>query len=270
MTNTGGSGDVELGSVLRVADACLDYQVEGMPFRAVDRVSFDLGRSEFIAVVGPSGCGKTSLLKAVAGLEPVSAGAIELHYSPGKAPFAMVFQAPSLFPWRTVLGNAAYGVEGRVKDRGLARSAARAALRRVGLTDYERFYPGQLSGGMQQRVNLARALAIEPQLLLLDEPFSSLDAQLRERMQLELTEIWQGTGSSALFITHQVDEAIFLSDRVLVMSPRPARVVADMRIEIPRPRALSVKRADEFQRYESLIWSRLDRGAGVAAPNPVG
>lgn len=207
---------------------------------AIDQIDFSVARGEFICLLGPSGCGKTTLLNAVAGFLPVSAGELILHGKPISRPGpdrAMVFQQPGLLPWRDVLHNVTFGLEmsGRMKGREAAARAG-ALLELVGLADFARSYPHQLSGGMQQRVNLARALAVEPELLLLDEPFASVDAQTRETLQVELLSICQRAEVTALFVTHDIGEAVFLADRVCVFSRRPGRMVRDVRIELPKPR----------------------------------
>jgi NitT/TauT family transport system ATP-binding protein len=220
---------------------------------AVDGLSFDVAANEFIAVVGPSGCGKTTFLTAVAGLTPIGAGELTLDdhqiSGPGRDR-SLVFQQASLFPWRNVVQNIEFGLKahGRLDDAGRRRVAELVDL--VGLGGKGDKYPRELSGGMSQRVNLARALATDPELILLDEPFAALDAQTREVMQEELTRIWQAdsanVGKTAMFITHDVPEAVFLADRVLVLSRGPAHLVADIRIDLPRPRLPAVKRTPEF------------------------
>jgi NitT/TauT family transport system ATP-binding protein len=233
------------------------------PFLAVDGVDLQVATGEFVAIVGPSGCGKTTFLNAVDGLLPITGGALSLGGRPVKAPGpdrAMVFQQPSLLPWRTVLGNVVYGLE---MQRGLrkreAEDRARGFIGLVGLEGFENTFPLELSGGMQQRVNLARALAVDPEMLLLDEPFASLDAQTREFMQLELLKIWGQTRKTALFITHDIKEAIYLADRVVVFTARPGRVKESLQIDLPRPRELRVKRDPRFIEYEDHIWSSIEQ-----------
>jgi NitT/TauT family transport system ATP-binding protein len=217
---------------------------------------------EFVAIVGPSGCGKTTFLNAVDGLLPISGGSLELNGTAigGPGPDrAMVFQQASLLPWRTVLGNVVYGLElqGRLSKR--ERTArAREFIKLVGLAGFEDAYPTELSGGMQQRVNLARALATDPEMLLLDEPFAALDAQTREFMQRELLRIWGETRKTALFITHDIKEAVYLADRVLVFTRRPGRVKACVEIDLARPRDLGIKREAAFLEYEDAIWRSIE------------
>jgi NitT/TauT family transport system ATP-binding protein len=217
---------------------------------AVDDVTLELARQDFVCLVGPSGCGKTTFLNAVAGFLPIQSGTLRLDGAdiPGPGPDrAMVFQQPSLLPWRKVLDNVTYGLElGKKMKRGAARERAGALLDLVGLSAFAGRYPAQLSGGMQQRVNLARALAVDPQLLLLDEPFASIDAQTREVMQVELLRICTAQHVSALFVTHDIAEAAFLADRVGVFSPRPGRIVREVTVPFERPRDQRIRRTPEF------------------------
>lgn len=237
---------------------------DGSKVLAIDDVSIAIQKGEFVSFVGPSGCGKTTLLKIVNGLITPTSGTILLQGRPishNSRDRAMVFQDSSLFPWYSVARNVAYGLECQgvsVKD---ARARVQPYLEMVGLAGFEKHYPYELSGGMQQRANLARALVVDPQVLLMDEPFASLDAQTREMMQAELLDIWSQTKKTVLFITHQINEAIYLADRVVVMSARPGRILADIRIEIPRPRTLSVKRGDAFRQYEDRIWEMIETQA---------
>ncbi|MEU3984376.1 ABC transporter ATP-binding protein [Streptomyces sp. NPDC026672] len=227
---------------------------------ACDGLGFEVAENEFVAIVGPSGCGKTTFLTALAGLTPVAGGRLELNGEQiqGPAPDrSLVFQHASLFPWRNVNANIAFGLKAqkRLDDKGRARVAELIEL--VGLAGKEDKYPRELSGGMSQRVNLARALATDPDLLLLDEPFSALDAQTRELMQDELTRIWQadgaGTGKTAVFVTHDVPEAVFLADRVVVFSSGPAHLVEVVDVDLPRPRRSEIKRTPEFQAIHDYI-----------------
>ena len=229
--------------------------------RALHDINLAIERGEFIAVVGPSGCGKTTFLRIVAGLEPASSGKVELDGRPVTRPGGdrgFVFQTDNLLPWRTVFANAIIGreVAGRVGPAERRRTLE--LLKLVGLEGFENYHPRQLSGGMRQRVNLARALAIDPQVLLMDEPFSSLDAQTREIMQTELMRIWEAGRKTVLFVTHQIDEAVFLADRVLVFARRPGRLRESVAIELARPRALAIKRTAEFVRYVDHIWRLIE------------
>jgi NitT/TauT family transport system ATP-binding protein len=224
-------------------------------------IELDIEAGEFVALVGPSGCGKTTFLRIVAALEPATAGTVLIDGEPSARPGGkrgFVFQNDSLLPWRTVLGNALIGPEvaGRLGPKERERTLA--LLRLVGLAGFEGYYPRQLSGGMRQRVNLARALAIDPEVLLMDEPFAALDAQTREIMQTELLRIWEEGRKTVLFVTHQIDEAVFLADRVLVFARRPGRVQESVVIALPRPRALAIKRTPEFVAYVDRIWRLIE------------
>ena len=234
---------------------------------ALRSIDVAVEQGEFIAVVGPSGCGKTTFLRIVAGLEPATSGTILLDGAPLTGPGhnrGFVFQNDSLLPWRTVLTNALIGPEvaGRVGDKERKRTLDLLTL--VGLGGFENYYPRQLSGGMRQRVNLARALAIDPDVLLMDEPFASLDAQTREIMQTELLRIWEQGRKTVLFVTHQIDEAVFLSDRVLVFARRPGRLQESIEIKLPRPRALALKRTPEFIAYVDRIWTMIEHDVRAA------
>jgi NitT/TauT family transport system ATP-binding protein len=229
--------------------------------QVLQNIDVAVERGEFIAVVGPSGCGKTTFLRIVAGLEPASSGTILLDDKAPSGPGGnrgFVFQNDSLLPWRTVLGNALIGPEvaGQMGPKEHQRTLD--LLKLVGLGGFEGYYPRQLSGGMRQRVNLARALAIDPEILLMDEPFASLDAQTREIMQTELMRIWEQGRKTVLFVTHQIDEAVFLSDRVLVFARRPGRVQENVEIKLPRPRELAIKRSPEFVEYVDRIWRLIE------------
>jgi NitT/TauT family transport system ATP-binding protein len=221
-------------------------------------IDLEVREGELVAIVGPSGCGKSSFLNAVDGLVKLTGGEIRVDGQCVTAPGpdrAMVFQQDSLFPWRTVLRNVSYGLELQRRVPGEdARRRAAALVELVGLTGFGDHYPHELSGGMRQRVNIARALATDPELLLLDEPFAALDAQTRETMQGELLKILARAGKTALFITHQIDEAIFLSRRVVVFSARPARVRAVIDVDLPPERTLDVKLQPRFRELQDHIW----------------
>jgi NitT/TauT family transport system ATP-binding protein len=226
--------------------------------RAIDVA---VAHGEFVSLVGPSGCGKTTFLRIVAGLEPASAGEVRLDGRVVSTPGAdrgFVFQTDNLLPWRTVLANALLGPEIAGRAGPDARRRTLDLLKLVGLAGFEAYYPRQLSGGMRQRVNLARALAVDPEILLMDEPFSALDAQTREIMQTELLRIWNEGRKTVLFVTHQIDEAVFLSDRVLVFGRRPGRVREVVQVELPRPRELAMKRTAEFVGYVDRIWRLIE------------
>ncbi|MBP2143997.1 NitT/TauT family transport system ATP-binding protein [Methanococcus voltae] len=224
---------------------------------AVDNVSLEIGESEFISIVGPSGCGKSTLLRMVAGLETISDG--EIIFNGNKvegtnAERGMVFQQYTLMPWRTVLQNITFGLEVKNIPKEERLTIARKYIQMIGLEDFENSYPYELSGGMQQRVAIARTLANDPQIVLMDEPFGALDAQTRSMLQNHLLKIWETDKKTILFITHSVDEAIYLSDKVVIMSARPGKIkeIVDINIERPRSRISS-----EFLDYKKRIYDSL-------------
>jgi NitT/TauT family transport system ATP-binding protein len=229
---------------------------------ALSDVSLNVTDGEFMALVGPSGCGKTSLLNIVAGLLPYEEGSVAIDDKRVAGPGvdrAVVFQHASLLPWRTIAGNVRYGMEMQRRfDTATMTERADRFIKLVGLSGFERHYPSELSGGMQQRVNLARALAADPAVLLMDEPFAALDAQTREFMQAELLKIWAKTRKTVLFITHQINEAIYLADRVAVMSARPGRLKDIFEIPFGRPRTLALKRDPRFLELEDEIWKLIE------------
>jgi NitT/TauT family transport system ATP-binding protein len=232
--------------------------------------NIDVGieRGEFISLVGPSGCGKTTFLRIVTGLEKANQGEVQLDGRTISGPGddrGFVFQSDNLLPWRTVFANAMIGPEIAGNAGPVERKRTMELLKLVGLEGFENYYPRQLSGGMRQRVNLARALAIDPEILLMDEPFSALDAQTREIMQTELLRIWDKGRKTVLFVTHQIDEAVFLSDRVLVFARRPGRLQEDVKIELPRPRTLAMKRTPEFVALVDRIWRMIEDDVRAAA-----
>ena len=220
-------------------------------------INLSVSVGEFVAIVGPSGCGKTTLLRAIDGLVPCSSGEIRLRQRSVRAPGrdrGFVFQSDCLLPWRNVRDNVAFSLEVQGTKRGRAREIADRYLALAGLGDTGHRFPAELSGGMRQRVNLARALAIDPEILLMDEPFASLDAQTREVMQLELLDIWQQRRKTALFVTHQLDEAVYLADRLVVLAAGPGRVREVVSVDFPRPRPLELKHTPEFGRQVDVLW----------------
>ncbi|HEY8691989.1 MAG TPA: ABC transporter ATP-binding protein [Chloroflexota bacterium] len=248
----------------------------GKRLTALKDVNLDIEEGEFVSIVGTSGCGKTTFLNAVDGLLPLKRGRIRLDGKEIKRPGpdrAVVFQQPSLLPWRTVYDNIMYGLELQGKRRDpKAQQTVNDLIKLVGLSGFEKSFPSELSGGMQQRCNLARALAVDPEVLLLDEPFAALDAQTREFMQSELLRIWESTHKTAVFITHQIDEAVYLSDRVMVFSSRPGTLRRVVDVHLPRPRSLHVKREPKFLEYLDEIWTIIEeegrRSGSFAAPEP--
>src|SRR2546421_3207208 len=229
---------------------------------ALEDVSFSVAEGEFMAIVGPSGCGKTSMLNIIAGLLPYEEGNVLIDGKRIQGPGvdrAVVFQHASLLPWRTIAGNVRYGMElQRRFDESTMKERTDYFIKLVGLTGFERHYPSELSGGMQQRVNLARALAADPVVLLMDEPFAALDAQTREFMQAELLKIWSKAKKTVVFITHQINEAVYLADRVVVMSARPGRIKDVFRVPFSRPRTLALKRDPRFLEIEDAIWQLVE------------
>jgi NitT/TauT family transport system ATP-binding protein len=252
-------------STIEIENLSVSFESERSSVAALHNVNLTVGPGEFVSCVGPSGCGKTTLLRVLAGgLRPTTGS---VRFGEGKGRVGVVFQEHSLLPWRTALDNVAYGLEIAGVDKPRRRAIAADYLELVGLSGFESCYPRQLSGGMKQRANLARALAIDPDVLLMDEPFAALDAQTKEVMQAELLRVWGETGHTVIFITHQIDEAIYLADRVVAMSRRPGAVKADLAITLDRPRPLAIKRHPQFVQYVEEVWNLLDGDirAGVDA-----
>jgi NitT/TauT family transport system ATP-binding protein len=236
---------------------------QGEVVRAVEDVSLDVKEKEFVSLVGPSGCGKSTLLKLVSGLTPPTRGAVRIRGQEVREPFpdvGFVFQSAVLLPWRSVLDNVLFSIEMLGLPRHAHRDRARALVDLAGLAGFERKYPWELSGGMQQRVAICRALVHDPSLLLMDEPFGALDAMTREEMSFELLRIWEERRKTILFVTHSIPEAILLSDRVVVMTPRPGRVARVLEINLPRPRAVAMEFDPHFKDHSDeirgLIFSR--------------
>jgi NitT/TauT family transport system ATP-binding protein len=251
---------------LTVSSLTVQFPLGNGIVTALDDVSFELEAGEFCAIVGPSGCGKSTLLRVIAGLTAPSEGLTRIHAEDERRPDqAMVFQGASVFPWMTVLRNAAYGLEMRGLDQPERERIAGDLLRQVGLGDFLNAYPAQLSEGMRQRVAIARAFAMDPEVLLMDEPFGALDEQTRLVLQDELLRIWEATGKTVLFVTHGIDEAMILADRILVLSARPGRLKADIAVPFPRLRSIESVRADpEFNALFLEIWGLLRDDARVA------
>jgi len=238
---------------------------------ALRDIDFQISDGAFVAVVGPSGCGKSTLLKILAGLLPPSEGRAELRGLPITGPrrdIGVVFQSPVLFPWRTVVGNVMLPADVQRLDRPAMKRRALELLQLVGLAGFEQRYPRELSGGMQQRVGIVRALLHDPAILLMDEPFGALDAMTREALNVELQRIWMQRRITVLFITHSTAEAVFLADRVIVLTPRPGTIGDQFDVDLPRPRALEVMNTEQFGRYVARVRAALsaapaDRGAGL-------
>jgi NitT/TauT family transport system ATP-binding protein len=232
---------------------------------ALERVSFEIRAGNFVSIVGPSGCGKSTLLKIISGLLPASSGKISVSGKQVDQPLenvGMVFQAPVLLKWRSVLGNVLLPVEFAKLDVTGYLDKARALIQLVGLEGFEEMYPHELSGGMQQRASLCRALVTDPQLLLMDEPFGALDAMTRDELDIELLRIWEERKKTVLFVTHSIQEAVFLSDVVFVMSTRPGRLLETIVIDLPRPRTVEMMSAVKFGEYTLKIRSLLSTAGG--------
>src|SRR5438874_4634708 len=252
---------------LALREISMIYAQRGRRFTALRDVSLQIDSGQFISIVGASGCGKTTLLRIVDGLVAPSRGQIwvdgQAITKPGPDR-GFVFQQDALFPWRTVLDNIVFGLEVQGKPKADSRRRADELVRLVGLSGFEHHFPHELSGGMRQRANLARALTIDPDILLMDEPFAALDAQTREIMQAELLRIWRSNRKTVLFVTHQIDEAVYLADRVVVMTSRPGQVKAVVDVDIPRPRDLSVKRTPRFLELVDEIWKMIEEEVKAA------
>ena len=223
-------------------------------------VSLDVGSSEVVSIVGPSGCGKTTLLRCVGGLTLLNGGEIRIDGQVVDKPLpsvSMVFQHFGLFPWKNLWHNIAYGLKLRRAPAEEIERRVAAAIELVGLAGFEKSYPHQLSGGMQQRAGLARALVMEPKLLLMDEPFSAIDAQTREQLQFELLRIWDSRPTAMMFVTHAIDEAVLVGDRVIVLADRPARIRAVRKVDLPRPRDRKVVSSPSFINLRDQVWHDL-------------
>jgi len=231
-------------------------------------VSLEVGSSEIVSIVGPSGCGKTTLLRCVGGLTLLNGGEIRIDGQVVDKPLpsvSMVFQHFGLFPWKNLWNNIAYGLKLRGAPREEIERRVTAAIELVGLGGFEKSYPHQLSGGMQQRAGLARALVMEPRLLLMDEPFSAIDAQTREQLQFELLRIWDSRPTAMMFVTHAIDEAVLMGDRVVVLAGRPAHIRAVRKVDLPRPRDRSVVSSRSFINLRDQVWHDLFNHQGGIA-----
>jgi NitT/TauT family transport system ATP-binding protein len=252
-----------------VKDLLKVYKSGTKSIHSLDHICFDVEEGSFLSIVGPSGCGKSTLLKIIAGLLPATSGDVSVEGRRVSAPLdraGMVFQTPVLLKWRSVLRNILLPVEFAKLNYDRYLETARLLIRLVGLQEFEEMYPFELSGGMQQRVSLCRALVTDPRLLLMDEPFGALDAMTRDELDLELLRLWEEKKKTVLFVTHNIQEAVFLSDHVLVMSPRPGKALVKLSIDLPRPRTLEMMSSPRFGYYTLQIRSRLVLGSGVSKP----
>jgi NitT/TauT family transport system ATP-binding protein len=229
------------------------------PVVAVDGVDFHIPAGQFLALLGPSGCGKSTLLRIIAGLDRPTSGTVQTS-ADGNASIAYVFQDAHLLPWRNVLRNVALPLELQGVNEAERTSAARDAIAQVGLSDFAAHYPAQLSGGMRMRVSLARALVTQPDLLLLDEPFAALDEITRTQLDLQLRELWRSRGMTVIFVTHSITEASFLAERAIVFTRRPARIVIDHPIDLPKERPTSIRGEPDFARQTRVLLEALERG----------
>ncbi|QLD86598.1 ABC transporter ATP-binding protein [Natronomonas halophila] len=246
--------DPSLDARVRVDGVSKQYSGQNGPVQALKNVSFDVEDGEFVCIVGPSGCGKTTLFRIIAGLESATDGEVYLSGERVDEPtpnMGVVFQEYHLFPWRTVRGNVAFGLEKQGTPKAERRERVAHLVDLVGLEGFSESYPKELSGGMKQRVAIARALAADPELLLMDEPFGAVDAQTREMLQNELLDIWQETEKTVLFVTHDVEEAVKLADRIVVMAKEPGRILETVEVDLPRPRTRSDAEFGEY--YERVL-----------------
>ncbi len=226
---------------------------------AIDDFSLEVAEGEFVCIVGPSGCGKSTFLRILAGLTPLTTGTVEIKQDPKahKPLNSMVFQEYAIYPWKTVRDNVGFGLEMRGVPKKERYAIVEDWLKRVGLQKFAHYYPHQLSGGMKQRVSIARALANDPEVLLMDEPLGALDAQMRTVLQAEFLKLWEMDRKTVVYITHSIDEAILLGDRVVVMTAHPGRKKVEFAITIPRPRAIETMATPEFAHQKGIIWDAL-------------
>jgi NitT/TauT family transport system ATP-binding protein len=250
---------------VEVNNVSVVYQAADAPVHALSDIDLDIAEGEFIALIGPSGCGKTTLMRVIADLESISAGQVLVNgVTPHEARLARaygyVFQAPALFPWRTVLANVTLPLQIMGRSRDAAKATALEHLARVGLTGFEQKYPWQLSGGMQQRVSIARALSFEPKILMMDEPFGALDEITRDRLNEQLQQLWQRERRTVVFVTHSIAEAVYLSTRIVVMSPRPGRIVKVIDSTLPDERYLALRDSSEFMALAHEVREALAEG----------
>ena len=250
-------------NVITARDLDLTFQTNDGPVFALSKINLDVVEGEFVSFIGPSGCGKTTLLRAIADLEKSSSGTLIVNgMTPERARLARaygyVFQAPALYPWRTVERNVGLPLEIMGLDNQDARIQRNLDL--VNLTGFEKKFPWQLSGGMQQRVSIARALAFDPKLLLMDEPFGALDEIVRDKLNQQLLELWDRTAKTVVFVTHSIPEAVFLSTKIVVMSPRPGRIIDIIETNLPRKRSLDIRETPEFLKIAQRVREGLKAG----------
>jgi NitT/TauT family transport system ATP-binding protein len=262
VAGTASSAPSEKSCLVKAANLQKDFTSrDGETIHALKDVNLDIAESEFVSIVGPSGCGKTTLLKILSGVLQSSAGEVYIagqRLSGPSREIGVVFQAPVLLPWRTVLQNILVPIEIQKRNERECEARARQLIQMVGLSGFESKYPTELSGGMQQRVGICRALVHDPSFLLMDEPFGALDAMTRESMNEELQRIWGHSKKTIMFITHSIPEAVYLADRVAVMTPRPGRIVDVIDVDLPRPRTLAMHNTPEFGRHVAAIRKHFD------------
>ncbi len=249
--------------VIAAQDVGLTYQTNDGPVFALSKINLDVVEGEFVSLIGPSGCGKTTLLRAIADLEKISEGTLTVNGMTAEQArlaraYGYVFQAPALYPWRTVERNVGLPLEIMGLDDQAGRIQRNLDL--VNLSGFEKKFPWQLSGGMQQRVSIARALAFDPHLLLMDEPFGALDEIVRDKLNQQLLELWDRTGKTVVFVTHSIPEAVFLSTKIIVMSPRPGRIIDVIETNLPRKRNLDIRETPEFLKIAHRVREGLKAG----------
>lgn len=250
---------------VQVRNASVVYQTADTPVQALSNIDLDIAEGEFVSLIGPSGCGKTTLMRVIADLEKISDGQVLVngvtpHAARLARAYGYVFQAPALFPWRTVLANVTLPLQIQGKNRAQAKGIALEHLERVGLKGFEGKYPWQLSGGMQQRVSIARALSFEPKILMMDEPFGALDEITRDRLNEQLQQLWQRERRTVVFVTHSIAEAVYLSTRIVVMSPRPGRIVKVIDSPLPDDRHLGLRDTPAFMDLAHAVREALADG----------
>jgi NitT/TauT family transport system ATP-binding protein len=270
---TAAGGTANPGPVVRLSDVGRVFaRRDGSEMTALEGIDLDIRRGEFVSLIGPSGCGKSTLLRIIGDLIKPSSGSVIVNGKPADRArrdrdYGMVFQAPVLFDWRTVEDNVKLPLEIQGLDAGRRQAKAAEMLELVELEDFVHHYPWQLSGGMQQRVAIARALAFEPSILLMDEPFGALDEMTRERMNSEVQRIWDRTGTTIVFVTHSIPEAVFMSSRVVVMSPRPGRIASVIEVDLPRPRDEETRESDRYFEVVTQVREALRGREGLTDPD---